>query len=75
MGELSTRGDLLRYAIAFALSGASKVVRGLRHAITEEERYRVADDVVRRLQDRGDPWCLREEPRSAWQGTFDAFEL
>ncbi len=59
--EMKTRGDLLRFAFAFALRGASKLVRGLRQGLTEEERYRVADDVVDRLQQRGDPWRLSED--------------
>ncbi len=48
-----------RYRLA--LRGASKLIRGLRHGLTEEERYRVADDVVDRLQQHGDPWRLSEE--------------
>ena len=39
---------MLRFAIAFALIKARKVVRGLRQGLTEEERYAVADAVVRR---------------------------
>ncbi len=58
---MQTRGDMLRFAIAFALRGARKLVRGLRQGLDEEERYRVADDVVRQLQERGDPWRLSEE--------------
>ena len=42
-----TRGDLLRYAIAYALIRARKVVRGLKHGLTEEERYAVADHSYR----------------------------
>jgi hypothetical protein len=61
-----TRTDMLRFAIAFALRKARKIVRGLRQGLTEQERYAVADDVVRRLQERGDPWKLSEElPHSA----------
>jgi hypothetical protein len=37
---MRTRGDLLSFAIAFALRGARKLVRGLRQELTEEERYR-----------------------------------
>jgi hypothetical protein len=33
-----TRGDVLRYAIAFALRRARKIVRGLKEALTEAER-------------------------------------
>ena len=41
---MRTRGVLLGFAIAFALRGARKLVRGLREELTEEERYRVAND-------------------------------
>ena len=57
---MRTRGDLLSFAIAFALRGARKLVRGFREELTEEERYRVANDVVDRLSNtaiRGG--CLR----------------
>ncbi len=57
---MKTRGDLLSFALAFALRGASKLVRGLRQGLTEEERYRVAGDVVDRLQQHGDIWPLPE---------------
>jgi hypothetical protein len=52
---------MLRFAIAFALRGARKLVRGLREGLNEDERYRVADDVVERLQQHGDPWRLNED--------------
>jgi hypothetical protein len=58
---MQTRADMLRFAIAFALRGARKLVRGLRQGLTEEERYRVADDVVNRLQQNGDPWRRSED--------------
>jgi hypothetical protein len=58
---MPTRADALRFDLAFALRGARKIVRGLRHGLTEEERYRIADEVVRRLRERGDPWRLAEE--------------
>jgi hypothetical protein len=56
-----TRGDILRYRIAFALRRAAKVVRGLRQALTEADRYAVADHVVAQLKEHGDPWQLAEE--------------
>ena len=46
---MRTRGDMLSFAIAFALRSARKLVQGLREEMTEEERYRVANDAVRRL--------------------------
>jgi hypothetical protein len=55
---MRTRGDLLSFAVAIALRGARKLVR---EELTEEERYRVADDVVHRLSQHGDPWRLSEE--------------
>jgi hypothetical protein len=58
---MRTRGDMLSFAIAFALRGACKLVRGLRQGLSEDERYRVADDVVRQLQPHGDPWRLSED--------------
>jgi hypothetical protein len=59
--RVRTRGDLLSFAIAFALRSARKLVRGLRQELTEEERYRVANDVVDRLKQHGDPWRLSED--------------
>jgi hypothetical protein len=56
-----TRGDVLRYRLAFALSRAAKIVRGLRQGLTEDERYAVADHVVAQLKDSGDPWRLADE--------------
>jgi hypothetical protein len=43
------------------LRGASKLVRGLRQGLTEEERYRVADHAVAQLRERDDPWHLNDE--------------
>jgi hypothetical protein len=60
MIAMRTRGDMLRFAVAFALRGARKLVRGLRQGLSEEERFRVADDVVHRLQQHGDPWRLSD---------------
>jgi hypothetical protein len=53
-----TRGDVLRYNLAFALRRASKIVRGLRQGLTEHERYAVTNHVVVQLKRRGDPWHL-----------------
>jgi hypothetical protein len=60
-----TRGDVLKYAIAFALRRARKIVRGLKDGLTEDERYAVADHVVRQLKERGDPWHLDDEVKPA----------
>jgi len=46
---------MLSFAIALALRSARKLVRGLREEMTEEERNRVANDVVHRLKQHGDP--------------------
>ena len=56
---------ILRYAIAFALRRARKIIRGLKEGLTEEERYAVADHAVAQLKDRGDPWRLNEEAPTA----------
>jgi hypothetical protein len=46
------------------LRRARKIVRGLKEGLTEDERYAVADHVVRQLKERGDPWELeREAPK------------
>ena len=37
-----TREDVLRYNLAYALIRASKIVRGVRQALIERERYAVA---------------------------------
>jgi hypothetical protein len=58
---LRDRGDQLKYALATALSGAAKIVRGLRAGLTVSEREAVAEVAVadlRRLPD--DPWKLAE---------------
>ena len=60
-----TRGEVLRYAIAFALRRARKIIRGLKKGLTEEERFAVADQVVGQLKERGDPWRLNEEAPAA----------
>lgn len=52
---------MLRFAIAFALSRARKLVGGLRQGLAEDERYLIADDVVQRLREHGGPWWLSEE--------------
>jgi len=56
-----TRGELLEQSISFALIGARKLVRGLWHGLTEQERQAVARAVVQRLREHGDKWELDEE--------------
>ena len=58
---LMTRGDILRYAIAYALLRARKIVRGLKQGLSEDERHAVAEHVVRQLKAHGDPWGLSQE--------------
>jgi hypothetical protein len=60
-----TRGEVLRYALAFALRRSRKIVRGLKQGLSEEERYAVADQTVAVLKERGDPWRLNEEAPTA----------
>jgi len=62
---LMTRGEVLRYAIAFALRRSRKLIRGLKQELTEQERFAVADHVVAQLKERGDPWRLEEETKAA----------
>jgi hypothetical protein len=45
--------------------GGLKIVRGLKQGLSEEERYAVADQTVALLKERGDPWRLNEEVKSA----------
>jgi len=41
-----TKGEVLRYAIAFALRRSRKIIRGRKEGLTEEERYAVTDHTV-----------------------------
>ena len=78
-----TRGDLLRYAVAFALIRARKIVRGLKEGLTEAERYAVADQVVSQLKQHGDSGTKGREARpgldemltDAQRGRFDRLTL
>ena len=70
-----TKGEVLRYAIAFALRRSRKIIRGLKEGLTEEERFAVADHAVAQLKERGDPWRLNEEapaakPPSTGRGSY-----
>jgi hypothetical protein len=58
-----TRGDVLRYAITYALIRARKIIRGLKQGLTEDERYAVADHVIEQLKAHGDPWELNGETK------------
>jgi hypothetical protein len=60
-----TKGDVLRYAIAFALRRSRRIIPGLKVGLTEEERYAVADHAVAQLRERDDPWRLNEEAPTA----------
>jgi hypothetical protein len=60
-----TRGEVLRYRMAFAPRRAVKVVRGLRQGLNEAERYVAADCVVEQLKERGDPWELSKDAPSS----------
>jgi len=63
----------LRFAVAFALTRARKLVRGLRQGLSEDERYLVADDVVHQLRQDADPWRLSEElPKATSKGYLNA---
>ena len=60
-----TRGEVLRFAIAFALRRARNIIRGLKEGLNEEERFAVADHTVEQLKERGDPWRLNEDQPAA----------
>jgi hypothetical protein len=65
-GEPSvTRGEVLRYAIAYALRHSRKIVFGLKEGLTAGERLAVADHVVAQLKERGDPWRLNDDAKLA----------
>lgn len=58
---LQDRGDLLKYALAKALSTAAKVIRGARQGLPVMEREAIAEAAVAEI--RGlpdDPWKLAE---------------
>jgi hypothetical protein len=59
------RGEVLRYAIAYALRRSRKIIRGLKEGLTEQERFAVADHTVAQLKERGDPWRLNEQQPAA----------
>jgi hypothetical protein len=59
-----TRGEVLKYAIAFAFMRARKIVRGLTEGLTKDERHAVADHVVRQLKERGYPWRLEKQAKT-----------
>jgi hypothetical protein len=54
-------GELLSSMLHSRSERARKPVRGLCEELTEEEQYRVAVDVVHRLEQHGDSWLLSEE--------------
>jgi hypothetical protein len=60
-----TRGEVLKFAVAYARRRSRKIIRGLKEGLTEGERYAVADHVVAQLKERGDPWRLDEEAPTA----------
>jgi hypothetical protein len=57
-----TRGEVLKYAVAYALMRSRKIIRGLKEGLTE---YVVADQVVAQLKDHGDAWHVNEEQPTA----------
>jgi hypothetical protein len=64
---LRDRGDQLKYAIAHALYGAARIVRGLRSTLTVGQREDVAEAAVRELRGLpGDPWRLAEPLPKDW---------
>jgi hypothetical protein len=67
---MRTRGDALRFAIAYALIRARKVVRGLRQGLSEDERFAVADRTIDELKRYGDPWRLDEVQEESRHGGY-----
>ena len=63
---LKNRGDLLKYALADALKGAAKIVRGLRAGLTVSEREAVAEHAVDEIRSLPDPWKLAERLPHDW---------
>lgn len=64
---LRDRGDELKYAIARALHGAARIVRGLRATLTVGEREDVAEAAVNELRNLpNDPWKLSEPLPKRW---------
>jgi hypothetical protein len=57
--SMRTRGDQLAHAVAYALRRVR--IPGRRGSLSEAERYRVADTLVAKLKENGDPWRLSEE--------------
>jgi hypothetical protein len=60
-----TRGQMLQYAIAFALIRGRKITRGVKADLTDEDRFAIAANVVDHLMQYGDPWGLKEEAKPA----------
>lgn len=56
---MKTRGDQLIFAIAYALRGLK--ARGRTPSLSEVDRYAIAELVVARLREHGDPWRLDDE--------------
>jgi len=53
-----TRGEMLRFAVAFALRTLK--IHGRKGVMTEQQRYEAGDLVVAQLKRHGDPWQLDE---------------
>jgi hypothetical protein len=56
-----TRGEHLKYCIAFALIGVSTIVRGMWRTLTDQERSALARRTVDKLKEHGDKWRLDED--------------
>jgi hypothetical protein len=56
-----TRGEHLKYCIAFALGGASTIVRGMWRTLTDQERMAVANRAVDKLKEHGNKWRPDEQ--------------
>jgi hypothetical protein len=56
---MRTKADQLRLAIAYALRDLK--IQGRKGALTEADRYAIADAAITRLTECGDRWNLDEE--------------
>jgi hypothetical protein len=76
VGGRWTRGEMLGYALSFALMRATKVVRGLSKGLSDDERHAVVAEVVRRLKEHGDPWKLDEPtPETPFHGHMSGHRI
>ena len=67
--------DVFNSALISSRNLSREAVRGPRQGLSEEERHLVADDVVSRLKQYGDPWRLSEDLPDATGKGFSVSQL